>query len=690
NITRIGDSAFRSCVNLYRAMFKNPDVILESSVFANCDTMEDITLPANLKEIPNGLFYGSARLAEVPIPKTVTKIGSSAFLDCDSLKSITIPGTVKTIEQQAFDYCDKLETVIMEEGVQSIGWLAFCRCPKLKKVVIPKSVTTFTNHGSEDWTFAECPNVVLYVTCGTAGWNYARTKGLAHSDTHNYANSRVVAPTCTTQGYTVYSCACGASYRSNYTNALGHSYGTTVVPPTCTEQGYTTYKCIRCGYSYNGNYVPATGIHTYKGLFCTVCGGEHPNAANYEGKVISVLSASTSTFAGYIPTADGFNLEHRARYPQDNLLTDVNETWWMQVINELDAKLGINESWAGSQVLNTQYNNSGDLGPDAAMASITRIKNIGANGTPDVIFFFGGGNDMGRGVTAGTFDPAAAPTEVDLTSKKWNSFADAYVAAIMRLQHFYPDSQIIVMTTYAMPSYVTAAKLDKYGPIIKSVCEHYGVEYISLRDCGVTFDMLPDGIHPNAEGMDYITEAVLEGLTQKGTAEAGENTVCSVTHNLENAQAEKHYYKGVSAGKTFEETVTGEDISVTVTMGGKNITAEVYKDGKISISSVTGDIVVTAKGKFNCDGHLQELPEELCAGTNLWTALEPENIYYTATGWGNLAAGTSWSITFPVTEGERIYATAFGAYPGNGSTANGTRITWFDENGVLESVARDV
>ncbi|MBQ8549093.1 MAG: dockerin type I repeat-containing protein, partial [Lachnospiraceae bacterium] len=166
--------------------------------------------------------------------------------------------------------------------------------------------------------------------------------------------------------------------------------------------------------------------------------------------------------------------------------------------------------------------------------------------------------------------------------------------------------------------------------------------------------------------------------------------VCSVTHNLENAQAEKHYYKGVSAGKTFEETVTGEDISVTVTMGGKDITAEVYKDGKISISSVTGDIVVTAKGKFNCDGHLQKLPEKLCAGTNLWTALEPENIYYTATGWGNLAAGTSWSITFPVTEGERIYATAFGAYPGNGSTANGTRITWFDENGVLESIARDV
>ncbi len=435
--------------------------------------------------------------------------------------------------------------------------------------------------------------------------------------------------------------------------------------------------------------IPATG-HSYKGASCEACGAEHPNAANYEGKVISILSASTSTFAGYIPVADGFNLEHRARYPQDNLLTDVNETWWMQVINELDAKLGINESWAGSQVLNTQDNNSGDLGPDAAMASVTRIRNVGANGTPDVIFFFGAGNDMGRGVAPGNFDPAAAPTEVDLVTKKWDNLADAYAAAIMRLQYFYPDAEIVVMTTYAMPGYVTAAKLNKYAPVLNAICDHYGVKYVDLRNAGVTFDMLPDDVHPNAEGMDHITEAVLDFVLNEYETEPGENVVYSVTHELTGAKAEKHYYKGVSAGKTFEETVSGEELSVKVTMGGRDITAEAYKDGKISISSVSGDIVITATGKYNCDGHLQELPEELCAGTNLWTALEPENIYYTASGWGNLAGGTSWSITFPVNEGERIFATSFGAYPGNGSTANGTRITWFSETGVLESVARDV
>ena len=429
--------------------------------------------------------------------------------------------------------------------------------------------------------------------------------------------------------------------------------------------------------------------HSYEYGICHGCMESNAAVDRYRGKVISILSASTSTFAGYIPEADGFNLAHRSRYPQDNLLTDVHDTWWMQLIDKLDAKLGINDSWAGSTVSNFQDTNSGDLGPDAAMASLTRIQNLGANGTPDVILFFGAGNDMGRGVTVGSFDPTTAPTEVDLTARKWNSFAEAYVAAIMRLQHFYPDSEIVMMTTYPMPSYVTAAKLDRYGPVIQAICEHYGVKYVDLQDSGVTFDMLPDNIHPNAEGMDYITADVLDTLLDDVELDAGENIVYPVTHNLTNASASRHYYKGVSAGKPFTETLSGENVSVTVIMGGEDVTRAVYADGTIHIPIVTGELVITAAGTFDADGHLQKLPENCCADTNLWTALEPEKIYYTASGWGNTTAGTTWSITFPVKAGDKIWATSLGAYPDNGSNANGVRVTWFDKNGVLVSMSRE-
>lgn len=416
--------------------------------------------------------------------------------------------------------------------------------------------------------------------------------------------------------------------------------------------------------------------------------------ADYSGKVISIMGDSISTFAGYIPEADGFNLAHRARYPDTSRIpdvTDVNQTWWMQVIHELDAKLGVNESWAGSTIYwgDNMSTKNADTGEKAAMASLTRIQNLGSNGTPDLILFFGAGNDMGRGVPLGSFDPAAAPTQVDLTTKKWETFADAYTAAIIRLQYYYPDTKIVAMTSYAMPSYVTAAKLEKYGAVIKAICDHYGVPYIRLEECGVTFDMLPDKIHPNAEGMDCITAYVKEKLLTEIEMDSGEHTVYSVEHALTGVKASLGHYKGISAGKTFAEILTGEDFTVTVTMGGRDITAECYSDGKIFIEEVTGDIIVTAKGTYNCDGHLQQLPEDICCGTNLWEVLMPENIYYTVNGWGNTAAGTTWSVTFPVEAGERIWATSFGPVSTNGSTADGVRVTWFDANGVLKTVSRE-
>lgn len=50
-----------------------------------------------------------------------------------------------------------------------------------------------------------------------------------------------------------------------------HTYETYITAPTCTEQGYTTYSCA-CGESYATDYVDATGEHTYENGICTGCG----------------------------------------------------------------------------------------------------------------------------------------------------------------------------------------------------------------------------------------------------------------------------------------------------------------------------------------------------------------------------------------------------------------------------------
>ena len=469
-----------------------------------------------------------------------------------------------------------------------------------------------------------------------------------------------------------------------------HDYDAVVTEPTCTEQGYTTYTC-ECGDSYVADYVDATGKHTYENGICTDCGEEHTNLANYKGKVISILGDSISTFAGYIPVADGFNLAHRPRYPQSNLFSDVNLTWWMQTITALDAKLGINDSWAGSTVTNTITGNSGDLGEKAAMASLTRIRNLGANGTPDVILFYGGTNDIGRLLPLGSFDPATAPTEVDLTTTKWTTVADAYVDAIMRLQYYYPEAEILAMLPTYTTSFYTNAKLAQYNSVFSAICEHYGIPYIDLRDCGISTTDLPDGIHPDENGMDYITGAVLDMLLNDVEMEVGENVVHSVTHNLNGAESSMGYYKGVTHGKSFVTTITGENVAVCVTMGGVDITDTAYANGVVTVAAVTDDLVITVQGRVKSvyEDHLQKLPESLCCSTNLWSSLVPENTYYTGSAWGNVSGNSVYSITIPVAVGDQIWATSFQKSGTNGGSRNGIRLTWFDENGVLESVSPD-
>lgn len=414
---------------------------------------------------------------------------------------------------------------------------------------------------------------------------------------------------------------------------------------------------------------------------------EDAETSALSGKTISILGDSISTFAGYIPTADGSNLEHLARYPQDNLLTDVNDTWWMQVIHALDAKLGINDSWRGSTVSGAASVTSGVSGEKSSMSNLQCIQNLGSNGTPDVILFYGGTNDLARVSKLGAFDPKTAPDAVDLTTAKWDNLADAYVQTLLRLRHTYPNAVIVAMLPTYTASYYSNEKLAKANEMLSAVCEHYGVPYVDLRYCGITTDDLPDGIHPNATGMDFISHGVLDVLCKENTIRPGENVVYAVSHDLSNAKASLAFYKGISAGAAFVESLTGDDLEVTVTMDGMDMTAESYKDGVISIASVTGDLVITAKGAFDANGHLQQLPDQLCADINLWTALEHDEAYYTATGWGVHSSGKVFSVTFPIADGDKLYATSFGKAGENGSSTNGIRVTYFFENGGVQSLS---
>ncbi len=87
-----------------------------------------------------------------------------------------------------------------------------------------------------------------------------KTDKISENHTHSYTE-QVVQPTCTAEGYTVYTCNCGHTYTGNTVSAKSHGYTAQVVKPTCETQGYTVHKCT-CGKTYTDSKTQPTG-HTW-------------------------------------------------------------------------------------------------------------------------------------------------------------------------------------------------------------------------------------------------------------------------------------------------------------------------------------------------------------------------------------------------------------------------------------------
>lgn len=249
--------------------------------------------------------------------------------------------------------------------------------------------------------------------------------------------------------------------------------------------------------------------------------GELIMPSKYFGKKLSILGDSISTFG----TPDQNNAtgiwtypNNRCRYPQDNLFTDVKYCWWKKLLDKTGMVLGINESWAGSRVSNTSATDTGDVGPNRCISSLTRIGHLDDNGTPDIIIVYAGTNDIGQSVTIGTFDTTSPQdlTEQQIAALDVTTFAAAYRAMLIRLQYYYRNSRIIVCMPNFTSTYYNTANLDEYIEVIKEECDYFGVEVIDLRDSGITMynsaSYLPDGIHPNPSGMELLFENIYNYL----------------------------------------------------------------------------------------------------------------------------------------------------------------------------------
>ena len=203
-----------------------------------------------------------------------------------------------------------------------------------------------------------------------------------------------------------------------------------------------------------------------------------------------IIGDSYSTFEGFIPEG------YACCYTLNPCFADVDcvqKTWWWQVLDALDGKLLLNDSWSGSTVCHTGYN-----GQDRFYNSfVTRFNNYVEQGyfakkTPDTVCIFGGTNDNWAGVPLGQI------TYSDWTREMLYSYFPAFACLISSVQKALPNANVFVVINTDLKKELVDGT--------KEICNHYGVKFIELNNLQKVKG------HPDALGMQQLACQVISAL----------------------------------------------------------------------------------------------------------------------------------------------------------------------------------
>ena len=210
NVINIGDFAFSSCSSITNIIIPDSVTDIGDSSFSGCTSINSITVPDSVTSLGRYVFLGCTNIATATIPahviddvpkdslKTVIitsgeSIERNAFANCNSLESITIPDSVTDINDAAFSGCTSLANVyitdlaawcqikfssysytnplcyaenfylngelvldlVIPKGITSINSYAFDGYASLKSLTIPDSVNSIGSNA-----FRGCVNII--------------------------------------------------------------------------------------------------------------------------------------------------------------------------------------------------------------------------------------------------------------------------------------------------------------------------------------------------------------------------------------------------------------------------------------------------------------------------------------------------------------------------------------------------
>lgn len=205
----------------------------------------------------------------------------------------------------------------------------------------------------------------------------------------------------------------------------------------------------------------------------------------------SILGDSYSSFEGYVDPDTNDPWPHYAEIG----VTGVEQMWWWQVADSTGWVMDHNNSFSGSLISNFADFEDGNY--YAPNSFLRRMDNLG---NPDVIFVFGGTNDVWQDAPFGDY------VYEDWTEEQLCSFRPALAYILHNLKQKHPHAKLyFLLETRPCPGGITEETNQNLIESAHTITSHYGVDCIDLTIHKVWW-------HPDAKGQKDIAEQVLEYL----------------------------------------------------------------------------------------------------------------------------------------------------------------------------------
>ncbi len=511
----------------------------------------------------------------------------------------------------------------------------------------------------------------------------------SHEDTADAAvTSQVTTPsTCTVMGWTTYTASFPVTdiwaepqvetVQDAALAAHTPDGGKLTTSPFFNKAGERTFYCTECGEECGTEPVNATGV-----INISVLGDSITAFEDYSnGKASETANTTLAGGRVWFPmTMKEENDSEGNKITAAGEIQEAEQIWVYRAAKELDVELGadpnaelgekvnilVNNSWSGSAVEFWQYDAPG-MWKDRV---VQLHDNTGLNNgqEPDIIVVYMGTNDFKytelvnnsyavidkngttRKSVIGTYDAAIAKFD-EIAAKNADgeytyvpeTTMEAYVLSFIKMKERYPKSEIYVMTL--LPFRVGKSQPTEFNKDLKQIVKYfneeldYNLRLVDIEDTGIISNtknfeyLMEDWLHPNIKGMEVLSNAFVSAI-RKNSPLFDRNNYVDAKYHLTDVTSMEGTTRTVVKYEPFEANLKLNDnkltLQVTVTMGGKDITADCYSEvedtkfegtklGKITIPNVTGEIEITAVAHEHTYSTVVTKPTCLVGGHTTYT-----------------------------------------------------------------------